>query len=483
MKQATTEQGYANWAKKSMTKKDDKVAMKKVHDILNDRDMEQRDEDVEELMELYQVAQRTMEKNISNLTDAWFVEKQMQDKLDRCNILPEDDMEQVRQLWKNSIKPAQTKLQALSVFIDPRTWEKVHSGDMTLDNSLIERAEAAYDLMVNNLDDTVKYKVNKSWLALRRSLIKGEPSIFNNLQKLERAKVIGPFQWMDLYCGIAHDEFVQHISKPVLTLCCNASGVERVNSMYNNLIGLRRNRMNNDKAEDLVYIYVNERALRRVEQIKKEMASADKKDTPIYALPELFTSSTSEHQDPDVYASLGHEAVEVAGEDFTASDAHHEFRDLMAGRDNEQEVADQQQGGGDDEEEPDQEDDLGILLDEDDDGEEEEDDDGEEEEELQELAERQAGRRTQQQVEPHLRTPSKHRNKRQRRTVSEAGRTSPESAVQPPAQQQPAVQQQPTPYYQGMRGIPGPGGQTIFLPPMGTYGYHQTIQTQYGPNF
>ena len=110
---------------------DSKVAMKKVHDILNDREKEQRDEDVEELMELYQVAQRTtMEKNTSNLADAWFVEKQMQDKLDTCDLLPEDEMEQIRQLWKNNIKPAQTKLQALCVFIDPRTWEKVHSGDM-----------------------------------------------------------------------------------------------------------------------------------------------------------------------------------------------------------------------------------------------------------------------------------------------------------------------------------------------------------------
>ena len=119
-------------------------------------------------------------EELLGLTNDSIVEKQMQVKLDECDFLPEDQMEKVRKLWANSIMPAQTKLQALCVFFDPRILEKLHSDDLTLDKVVIERPkplEAAYDLMVHHLDYELKYKVNKSWLALCRSLLKGESSI------------------------------------------------------------------------------------------------------------------------------------------------------------------------------------------------------------------------------------------------------------------------------------------------------------------
>ena len=50
-----------------------------------------------------------------------------------------------------------TKMQALSVVIDPRIWLLEHQGLVTLDDKLLERAEIAFDELVNKVvDDTNK---------------------------------------------------------------------------------------------------------------------------------------------------------------------------------------------------------------------------------------------------------------------------------------------------------------------------------------
>ena len=155
-------------------------------------------------------------------------------------------------------------------------------------------------------------------------------NVFNNAVKIARAKVIGPWRWWRTYGGAGHSDFVHDIARVVLNLRCNSSATERVNSMYKNVIGLRRCRMNNDRAEKLVYTYVNSRAMKKAREAQREQGNAEAKEINIFELPKL--NFDSENQDPNVYGSLGHEPLTSIGVDaFVADDHVHELHDIIEG--------------------------------------------------------------------------------------------------------------------------------------------------------
>jgi hypothetical protein len=81
---------------------------------------------------------------------------------------------------------------------------------------------------------------------------KSPGNIFNNSVKVGRAEMLGPWKWWSTYAGASHANFARDIARVVLNLRCNASATKRVNSMYKNVIGIRRCRMNNDRAVKLV---------------------------------------------------------------------------------------------------------------------------------------------------------------------------------------------------------------------------------------
>jgi hypothetical protein len=233
------------------------VLTAQVESILSDREKAHIVEDVEALLLRYQVVQRSMEKNSANLTDEWYIDKQMTSELERLDLLPSSEMDSIRKLWNDCLGPSRSKMQALSVVIDPRIWELERRGVIKLDEKLINRAEIAYDDIVNKLvDDNKRANVNKTWYALknaRKVRLQGHGSdnltnIFSNHLKIARANVIGPWKWWGNYVGIAHGEFAQIIARTVLNLRCNASATERINSMYKHIIGVKRCRINNDKA-------------------------------------------------------------------------------------------------------------------------------------------------------------------------------------------------------------------------------------------
>ena len=190
-----------------------------------------------------------MEKNSANLTDEWYIDLQMTRELEKFDKLPSTEMDDVRKLWNGCLGPSRTKLQALSVVIDPRVWELERLGTITLDEKLIRRAELAFDEIVNKLvDDNKRMIVNKTWCTLRNAR-RGNyqstqdnisDSIFNNVVKVGRAKILGPWKWWSSYAGAGHADFAHTIARVVLNLRCNASATERVNSMYKNIIGVRR---------------------------------------------------------------------------------------------------------------------------------------------------------------------------------------------------------------------------------------------------
>lgn len=106
--------------------------------------------------------------------------------------------------------------------------------------------------------------------------------------------------------------------------------------MYDRIIGLTRARIRNDRAEKLVYIYVNLKSLQRVGEIVKERELAIRNQTPIFKLPKLafdILDDNSENQDRDLYGSLSSEAVARASENFVDDDSVHELFDVMAGTD------------------------------------------------------------------------------------------------------------------------------------------------------
>ena len=190
-----------------------------------------------------------MEKNSANLTNEWYIDLQMTRELEEFDKLPPTEMHDVRKLWNGCMGPSRTKLQALSVVIDPRVWELERRGTITLDDKLVRRAELAFDEIVNKLvDDNKRVTVNKTWCTLRNArrdefqTSQENPldNIFNNSVKVDRAKILGPWKWWSTYAGASHGDFAHDIARVVLNLRCNASATERVNSMYKNVIGIRR---------------------------------------------------------------------------------------------------------------------------------------------------------------------------------------------------------------------------------------------------
>ena len=169
--------------------------------ILADRGKAHAFADAEELLLLYQVVQRSMEKNSANLTDEWYIDLQMTEELEQFDKLPSTEMDEVRRLWNDCLGPSRTKLQALSVLIDPRIWELERQGTVKLEEKLVRRAELAFDELVNKMvDESKRTVVNKTWCTLRnarRARLQpdhGESGehVFSNIVKIDRAKVIGP---------------------------------------------------------------------------------------------------------------------------------------------------------------------------------------------------------------------------------------------------------------------------------------------------
>ena len=270
---------------------------------MSNREKAHNAEDAEALLLRYQVVQRSMEKNSANLTDEWYIDKQMTTKLEHFDQLPYEEMNSVRKLWSDCLGPSRTKMQALSVLIDPRIWEMELKGIIKLEEKLIQRAEIAYDALVNKVvDEDKRASVNKTWFALRsarKARLQASDTVdnfsnnFNNNFKIARANIIGPWKWWSNYAGAANAEFTMSIARRVLNIRCNASATERVNSMYKHVIGLRRCRMRHDRAEKLVYTYVNSRIMKRVRETRRDQATAEVKELPIYALPKLIFDETN----------------------------------------------------------------------------------------------------------------------------------------------------------------------------------------------
>ena len=236
-----------------------------MQDILSIRVKEHASEDAEQLLLRYQVVQRAMEKNSANLTDEWYIDLQRTLELEKAQFLPPHEMDDVWNLWNYCMGPSRSKLQALSVVIDPRIWDLERQRLVKLDDKVIKRAEIVYDELVNKIvEDEKRSSVNKTWYAFKLARntrlnpggAGGAGDIFNNVVKITRSSIIGPWKWWSTYAGSSNADFVQDIARVVLNIRCNASATERVNSMYKHVIGLARVRMNNDRAEKLVYVYV-----------------------------------------------------------------------------------------------------------------------------------------------------------------------------------------------------------------------------------
>ncbi len=78
-----------------------------------------------------------MEKNSANLTNEWYIDNQMTTELDHFDQLPYEEMESVRKLWSDFLGSSRTKMQALSVLIDPLIWEMEHKGIVLLEDKHI----------------------------------------------------------------------------------------------------------------------------------------------------------------------------------------------------------------------------------------------------------------------------------------------------------------------------------------------------------
>ena len=66
--------------------------------ILADRDNAHDSEDAEALLLRYQIVQPAMEKNSANLTDEWYIDKQMTKEPEDFHRLPSDEMNNVKKL-------------------------------------------------------------------------------------------------------------------------------------------------------------------------------------------------------------------------------------------------------------------------------------------------------------------------------------------------------------------------------------------------
>jgi hypothetical protein len=101
--------------------------------------------------------------------------------------------------------------------------------------------------------------------------------------------------------------------------------------MHKNVIGLRKCRMNNDRADEkLVYIYVNSRAMKQAGEVQRQQRIAETKEIYSFELPKLQFDSGK--QDPYVYGSLGHEPlIFISFDAFVANDHVPELQDLTIG--------------------------------------------------------------------------------------------------------------------------------------------------------
>ncbi len=101
--------------------------------------------------------------------------------------------------------------------------------------------------------------------------------------------------------------------------------------MYKHVIGLRRFRMNNDRAEKLVYTYVNSRAMKNAREVQRDQAYAEAKELPLFELPKMMFDLRN--QDPHVYGSVGDEPLSAIGVDsFVADDHVRELYDMRVRR-------------------------------------------------------------------------------------------------------------------------------------------------------
>ena len=69
-----------------------------MEDILADRDKANDSQDAEALLLRYQIVQRAMEKNSANLTDEWYIDKQMTRELEDFDRLPSNEMNDATKL-------------------------------------------------------------------------------------------------------------------------------------------------------------------------------------------------------------------------------------------------------------------------------------------------------------------------------------------------------------------------------------------------
>ena len=86
--------------------------------------------------------------------------------------------------------------------------------------------------------------------------------------------------------------------------------------------------MNNDRAEMLVYVYVNSRYMKSVREDQRDLVLAEAKGTQLDALPKLLFDNT--HHEPHLHASLGHgNLTSIDLDDFAANDHVRELHDVM----------------------------------------------------------------------------------------------------------------------------------------------------------
>ncbi len=144
----------------------------------------------------------------------------------------------VRNLSNDCMGPSRSKFQALGVVADPCIWDLERLGLIKLDDKVMKKAEVAYDELVSKIvDDEKRFSVNKTWYALKlardaRHNPRGTCDIFNNVVKISRSNIIGPWKWWSTYVRSSNGDFVQDIARVILNIRCNASATERVNSMY-----------------------------------------------------------------------------------------------------------------------------------------------------------------------------------------------------------------------------------------------------------
>ena len=328
--------------------------------------------------------------------------------------------------------------------------ELVAKGKLTLDKRLIERATTYYDKLVNDcVPDTMRHAVNKTWLLLQRVRDGKENAVFNNLEKLGKASMLGAFKWWETFAGQAHGQFVEHIARRVLNVRCSAAATERANSTYSRVIGIKRNRMTNPRAEKVVYVYMNLRSLEMYDRAMELEDDDAVREYHRYRLPQL--TSEGNYQDPELYGSLADERLKIVGSSFSVEDAVHEMFDELVGHDVGGEGQDDTDGAdgardcGEDSDLGQSEGDDGSSSDDD----AEDSDHPEDDSDLEELATRQA---TAAPVPAGYLTPERTKGKRKRSQPRHVGKNKRSSSARQQASKSPEA---PQPSAQVPQAIPG----------------------------